>query len=113
MKTIRITSIFLLFLLSGMVAFASNSGNEEAGEKKEKFNASAFIMDHISDSHEWHLFGEGETSVAIYLPVILYDKETGINVFSSKKLAHGHEYKGFRLEEEGPYKGKIVKVDTE
>ena len=50
-------------------------------------------------------------SVAIYLPVIVYAKERGINVFSSKRLAHGKEYKGFKLEEEGDLKGKIVLVD--
>ncbi|MZP54469.1 MAG: F0F1 ATP synthase subunit A [Bacteroidales bacterium] len=69
-------------------------------------------MDHIGDSHEWHILTKknGE-SVAIYLPVIIYNKKSGLNVFSSRKLAHGHEYKGFRLEEEGEYKGRIVALD--
>ena len=44
-------------------------------------------------------------SVAIYLPVILYSKENGIDIFSSKKLAHGNIYKGYKLEEEGELKG--------
>ena len=76
------------------------------------FNASEFIMDHVSDSHEWHILtkSNGE-SVAIYLPVILYSKEKGLSVFSSKKLAHGHEYKGYLLAEEGDMKGRIVSVD--
>lgn len=85
---------------------------EEKGEGREKFEASSFILDHIADSHEWHLFGEGEKSVALYLPVILFDKESGIHVFSSRKLAHGHVYEGYRLEEEGELKGTIVKVDA-
>jgi F-type H+-transporting ATPase subunit a len=51
--------------------------------------------------------------VAIYLPVILYTRDQGLNVFSSKKLAHGHEYRGFKLEEEGPFKGIIVMVNEE
>lgn len=85
---------------------------EEKGEGREKFEASSFILDHIADSHEWHLFGEGEKSVALYLPVILFDKESGIHVFSSRKLAHGHVYEGYRLEEEGDLKGTIVKVDA-
>jgi len=100
-----------MLLVSGAVTFASGSQDEEKREDKEKFDASTFILDHIADSHEWHLFGEGETSVAIYLPVILYDIESGLHVFSSRKLAHGHVHDGFRLEEEGDLKGKIVKVD--
>jgi len=83
------------------------------GEADEEFNPSAFIMDHISDSHEWHLWtkSNGE-SVAIYLPVILYSKDKGFETFSSKKLAHGHVYNGYKLEEEGDFKGVIVSVDA-
>jgi F-type H+-transporting ATPase subunit a len=102
----------LLLLLSGSPNFAAGSGEEVKVEGKKKFEATSFILDHIGDSHEWHLYGEGEHSVAIYLPVILYDKESGFHLFSSKKLAHGHVYKGFRLEEEGDLKGTIVKVDA-
>ena len=59
-------------------------------------------MEHIADSHEWHLLTKknGE-SVAIYLPVILYSKEKGLDIFSSKKLFHGNIYKGYKLEEGG------------
>ena len=97
----------LFFLVSiGMTAFASGGTGEE-------FNASSFAIDHIVDSHEWHLWDKknGE-SVAIYLPVILYSKGKGFEVFSSKKLAHGHEHNGYRLEEEGDHKGVIVSVDA-
>ncbi|HBE41436.1 MAG TPA: ATP synthase F0 subunit A [Bacteroidales bacterium] len=79
-----------------------------------EFNASEFILDHISDSHEWHIMtlGEGEHAkhISLYLPVILYSRETGLHFFSSRKLTHGHEYKGFRLMEEGDLKGTIVTV---
>lgn len=51
--------------------------------------------------------------VALYLPVILYSKGSGLHVFSSKKLAHGHEYNGFRLEQEGDLEGRIVKVKSD
>jgi F-type H+-transporting ATPase subunit a len=88
-------------------AVASGSENTE-----HKFNPSVFILDHVTDSHEWHLITRknGE-SVAIYLPVILYSREKGLDLFSSRRLAHGHEYKGYRLEEEGKLKGKIVNVN--
>ncbi len=43
------------------------------------------------------------------LPVIVYSKNNGLNVFMSRKFKHGHaEYKGFKLETSGPKKGKIV-----
>jgi F-type H+-transporting ATPase subunit a len=45
--------------------------------------------------------------------VILYSKEKGIDVFSSKKLAGGNVYKGYKLEEEGDLQGKIVNVSQE
>ena len=96
-------------------------GQEEHGSQdaaasehdKKEFDASSFIIEHISDSHEWHILTKknGE-SVAIYLPVILYQKGKGFYFFFSGKLAHGHEYKGFRLEEEGEYAGKIVAVNA-
>lgn len=85
---------------------------EPKSEEKGKFDASSFILEHIADSHEWHILTKqnGE-SVAIYLPVILYSKESGLYLFSSKQLAHGRAYKGFKLEEEGDLKGRIVSVD--
>ncbi len=114
------TRIFAYFIFAFLTAVfpLQVSGQEEQGshvsgnQKEEKFNPSEFIMDHIGDSHEWHILTRknGE-SVAIYLPVIVFNKKSGLNVFSSRKLAHGHEYKGFRLEEEGEFKGRIVAVD--
>jgi F-type H+-transporting ATPase subunit a len=95
----------------GQEVQSSDPGKEKV-ESEAPFDASTFIMDHIADSHEWHILTKknGE-SVAIYLPVILYSKEKGIDVFISNKLAHGQVYKGYKLEEEGDLKGKIVAVN--
>ena len=93
-----------------ILAFSVPSFGQE--QKKEKFPASEFIMEHIADSHEWHILTTpAGKSIAIYLPVILYSREKGLDFFSSKKLAHGHEHKGYRLEEKGDLKGKIVNVN--
>ena len=104
----------ILFVLLLLIYPAILSAQEEhaAAGTEEEFDASSFILDHIADSHEWHILTKknGE-SVAIYLPVILWSKEKGLDVFSSKKLAHGHEYKGYKLLEEGDLKGKIVNVN--
>ncbi len=111
MKTNKLIGFFLFLLLTGTTVPAIGQHGEEKEEGTEKFKASTYILEHIADSHEWHLWTKKDGShVAIYLPVIVYSKEKGLNVFSSKHLAHGHEYKGFKIEEEGDLKGKIVTV---
>jgi F-type H+-transporting ATPase subunit a len=118
LKTKYLVSLFFTLLISVTTIPALGINAEEENKDKEKehsdepFDASTFIMDHIADSHEWHLLtkSNGE-SVAIFLPVILYSREKGIEIFSSKKLSHGHIYKGYRLEEEGDLKGTIVAVN--
>lgn len=87
---------------------------DEETEDEKEFNAREFIFDHISDSHEWHILTTPEGyHVSIYLPVIVYSKTKGLNVFSSRQLAHGHSYKGFRIMDEGELEGRIVEVDDE
>lgn len=84
------------------------------GEEEEEFNPSEFIFEHIADSHEWHLFTMPDGHhVSIYLPVIVYSKSKGLNVFSSKHLSHGHQHRGFMIVQEGDLEGKIVEVDDE
>jgi F-type H+-transporting ATPase subunit a len=108
LKNRILTRLFYIFLLA---AFSIPlSAQEEPVPKKDStaFDASTFILDHIADSHEWHILtkknGKG---VAIYLPVILYSKEKGLDIFSSKRLADGIAYKGYKVQEEGDFKGKI------
>ena len=113
MKNRKVSYLFFTFLLLLLQIPLSGQDTHHSSDTEDKeFNASEFIIEHISDSHEWHLFTkENGDHVSIYLPVILYSRETGLHFFSSKQLAHGHEHKGFRLETEGDYAGKIVAVD--
>ncbi len=114
MKTRLITGLFfILFLLAFNFPVA---GQEEPVAQKEKFNPSEFIMEHVINSHEWHIMTikkrDGtEKSIAIPLPVILYYKPTGLHFFFSNKIAHGHEFKGFKMGE-GEYEGKIVALNS-
>jgi F-type H+-transporting ATPase subunit a len=99
------------------VGTSISSFSQEVQEKTEsaaKFDASTFILEHIADSHEWHILTRktGE-EVAIYLPVILYSREKGVDIFSSKRISGGSVYKGYKLEEEGDLQGKIVNVNQE
>jgi len=114
LKTRPLASILTLLLLL-MFSVPSQARQEnETQPAEEEFDASSFILEHVADSHEWHILTRknGE-SLAIYLPVILYSKEKGLDIFSSRKLAHGNEYKGYKLEEEGEYKGMIVNLSED
>ena len=79
-----------------------------------EFDPGAYILNHIADSHEWHIYTDKQGHhVSIYLPVILYTKERGLSVFSSKHLAHGHSHDGFVIVEEGDLKGRIAELDED
>lgn len=72
------------------VALATASGTEAHGAKhgKEKFEPTKIIMEHIADSHMWHLWGH----VSLPLPVIVYTP-AGLDLFSSGHFHHGeHDY---------------------
>lgn len=121
MKTLARNLVFLLLLsvlaVSRLYAQHEPEQSHGNGESKQEetggFNASEFIVAHVSDSHEWHILTKKDGhSVAIYLPVILYDREKGFSVFSSRNLAHGHIHDGYMIAEEGDLSGKIVKVDS-
>ncbi len=56
--------------------------NDSSNEKS--FNPTPYILHHIADSYEWHLWGD----VSIPLPVILYT-EGNLDVFMSSKFHHG------------------------
>jgi F-type H+-transporting ATPase subunit a len=118
LKTRIVRGLFYFLLLTALavrVYGQEGQATQQQNNKKatkEKFDASTFIMEHIADSHEWHILTKKDSStIAIFLPVILVSKDKGLDIFSSKKLAHGHVYKGYKLEEEGALKGKIVNVN--
>lgn len=93
-------------------ASVSEHSAEPASEEKG-FNAGEMIIEHIIDSHEWHILTWKGHHVSIPLPVILLD-EGKLVVFSSAHFHHGEEaYQGYKLEEEGKNKGKIVKVNED
>ena len=116
MKNRYLYLLILIFgLLAGTVQVTSAGISEEEAKphgSEEEFDAATFIMEHVADSHEWHILTKKDgSSVAIYLPVIVYDRESGLHLFSSRKISHGHSYNGFAIAHEGEYAGKIIKVD--
>jgi len=109
--------LFLFGFVAGSVpamASAEKGKEKKPQDKGTAFNASTFIIDHVSDSHEWHLWTKKDSSaVAVYLPVIIYDKGSGLHVFSSRKIAHGQAHDGYAIAHEGKNAGKIVRVNAE
>lgn len=79
----------LVGILIFSTSFASGHLSEEAEIAKREFNVTEMIMEHISDAHQWHLFGDHHHGKSIYLPVILLDG--GLKVFSSSHFYHGEE----------------------
>ena len=92
----RLLPIFLM-----LMAFAGTAWSAE-------FSAKEVVLEHIKDSHEWHITGEGENALVIPLPVIV-KSSTGWHVFMSSAFEEGdgRPY-GLELVKEGELAGKIV-----
>lgn len=98
-----------------LVKSEETKNHEEAAKVKSgesTFNPVPVIMHHIADAHDWHFWGEGEKSVSIPLPVILWDNN-GLNVFMSSKFHHNEKV----VESNGNYylnfHEKIYKTDAQ
>ncbi len=74
---------------------------------EEKMDAAKIIMEHVMDSHEFHLAERGGQPISIPLPIILYSPQRGFDAFMSSKFEHGHaDYYGYKMSE-----GKVVPVN--
>ena len=117
------TGIFIIFLLNFIsinlvLASDPHDNVEENSHATEEFIAGEFIIEHVLDAHDWHVFSIGDKHFSIPLPVILYSENPELHegksfhVFMSYKFHHGHDdYKGFRLSHSKENKGKIVELD--
>jgi F-type H+-transporting ATPase subunit a len=65
--------------------------------RAEDFSAKEVVLEHIKDSHEWHItdLGEGREPLVIHLPVIV-KSSTGWHVFSSSRFEHHPGADGLR-----------------
>ncbi|AFK05435.1 ATP synthase subunit a [Emticicia oligotrophica DSM 17448] len=90
--SLSVFSFSFSFAQEGHEATHENHESKEATHEEEKFDIGKMIMHHIADSHEWE-FAHGLT---IPLPVILYTKQYGLEVFSSKRFTEGNGvYNGY------------------
>jgi F-type H+-transporting ATPase subunit a len=103
----RLSSLFLcafLLVFAALPAMAQEEptrelDSHEQSDKKE-FNPGEVIIHHVLDDHVWHFWdGHGGT---LYLPVIVYSAEKGLDVFSSHNFYNeNHDlvpYSGYVLE---------------
>lgn len=82
--------IMCVFVLSFFTikAHSFSPNTEQTNQQQEAYDPVPNIMHHISDAHQWHLWGEGDNVFSIPLPVILY-ADGNIDVFMSSKFHHG------------------------
>ncbi|WP_185852212.1 F0F1 ATP synthase subunit A [Blattabacterium cuenoti] len=81
---------FFLFLFFESSAY--NQKKNKKSENKNQENIANIILDHVSDSHEWHVAGTHNHGIIFSLPVILWN--TGLEIFSSSKFSCHHVVKG-------------------
>ncbi len=101
---VAVFSVFSVLFFNPAVA-QENKEAHVANEKTEKksFDANEVIFGHVLDAHEFHFLSykgsDGQQHHAtIPLPVILYSKAKGFDVFMSSKFHHGEKnYKGYDL----------------
>ena len=91
--------LLVLLFLPGVVSALQEDHSAVEPEAEKQFNASEVILHHVMDDHIWHLWDHGGT---IYLPVIVYSSEKGLETFSSHHFYDEHhnvvEYNGYKLE---------------
>ena len=106
-----IKSILVAVFSLSLVLFSTNTFSQHEAENhtettkaagehgEEKIDAAKVIMEHILDNHEFHVADVGGHPVSLPLPVIMYSPQRGFDVFSSRKLEHGHAiHNGYKLE---------------
>ncbi len=93
---------------NGVESDAQIPGTEHSEKEhgEPKFNPGAVIMEHVADSHDWHLWGH----TSIHLPVILFT-DKGIETFSSGKFEHGEKTYQGKYYRYGLIKDKVFVVD--
>lgn len=110
MKYIKRLLIIAIVLIASMPTMAKGGNGAD-------FNPKELVLEHIKDSHEWHVTDIGSKSLVIPLPVIIYGS-TGWHVFLSSAFSHEADAKGYRpgpdhfyLATKGEQAGTIVEID--
>ena len=107
MKRKSLYKSFLLLCLCTLMFFPIQARASEAEEQTE-INVQELVMEHTSDSHEWHITTINGSHVSIPLPIIVYTSQ-GLQTFMSSRFHEGDGvYNGLYLNEDG----KICEKDA-
>ena len=76
----------------------------------ESFDMDEYLYGHVRDSYEWHITTVNGKPVSIYLPVVVISRAgTGLHCFSSRHVAEGESWEGFRIAgSDEKYANKLV-----
>lgn len=92
-----LVAFFLTF--SGAFAAPQEGHETSAAEEHGAFDPN-IIIHHVLDDHVWHLWDHGGT---IFLPVIVYSDQGGLDIFSSRNFYDEHHnkvaYNGYVLDD--------------
>lgn len=116
-KAVTLIGFLLAFMVvfnGGLLAQHNVNENNEDWEDivlEEEFKAGEMIIEHISDSYEWHIITIGETHISIPLPVIFYD-EGEWHFFMSSAFHHADDHNGYFVSHNDFNVGKLVRLDV-
>ena len=91
----QLKSLFLLMLFA-LLPFAASAQDKSEGAK---LDIPEIVLEHLSDSYEWHIATFGDKSLSIPLPIIVRSSETGQWTFCTaeslpKKFFFDEEHHG-------------------
>ena len=99
MMTFKQLFFGLLTLCSVTVSASTDSHDTtQTSDSDAPFDPREMIMEHVMDSHSWHIMDWNDYAVSVPLPVILWTEE-GLVAFSSSKFHH--DTKGHHVVEAG------------
>jgi len=103
---------FALFFIFSVAHFGPARAQDHPVKKGEP-KVSKVIFDHVMDDHVWHFF-DGHYGT-LYLPVIVYSQERGLDIFSSHHFFDEHhqvvDHNGYKLEHNKIYLGDHRALD--
>jgi F-type H+-transporting ATPase subunit a len=114
MSSHRFKSILVAVFSLGTLFFSAPSFAQEKKENAQqpeakKMDAGKLIVEHVMDAHEFHLLTlkndenpKESKHISIPLPIIIYQKGKGLDIFMSSAFHHGEEaHDGYMLMTEG------------
>ncbi len=115
----RLATITLLVMFGTMQLSAQQDdhGTNDGAESWEKeietqeFQAGEMIIEHITDSYEWHIMDWDDVHITVPLPIMLYD-EGKFHFFMSSVFHHSKIHDGYFISHHDMNAGKLVRKSS-